>query len=156
MTTKNENKKSFVKGIVSFYGKTKDYKGEKDIISLSIENPEFLNVTKETVSKMYGLEVEEIESDYELYAKSKGKKDAKAKNTISGMYHEILKGNKIEKAFFHTDLQYEPETVFNNENNKIDISEVEMNKATILMVLNKSYISAIKILENGTPYNPFE
>lgn len=155
-TTNSVTCKPMVKGIVSFYGKTKDFSGEKDIMTLSVENPEFINVTPESVAKMYGVEVEEIAKDYDLYKSSKGKKNQRAKNTISGVYHDILNGEKLEKVYFHTAIQYEPNRVYDANNNCVDISEVELNKAVIMMCLNKSYIGAIKVLENGTPYNPFE
>ena len=150
-TNNTTNKKPMVKGKVAFYGKTKGYNGEKDVITLSIENPEFINVTEEAVLKMYELDnAEELEKDYELLLKSKAdtKKNKTAKNSVSGMYHMILKGESVEMAFFHTDLQYEPDEVY-TENGVKDISEVEMNQATIMMTLNKSYIGKIKILENG-------
>lgn len=155
-TTNNVTSRPMVKGVVSFYGKTKDFNGEKDIMTLSVENPEFIGVTPESVAKMYGVEVDEIEKDYELYVASKGKKNQRAKNTISGVYHDVLKGEKVEKVYFHTAIEYEPETVYTADNSRVDIEEVELNKAVIMMCLNKSYIGAIKVLENGTPYNPFE
>lgn len=154
--TNNVTQRPMVKGTVSFYGKTKDFSGEKDVMTLSIENPEFINVTPETVAKMYDVEVEEIAKDYELYKASKGKKNQRAKNTISGVYHDILQGETLDKVYFHTFIQYKPDTVYTADNNRVDIDEVELNKAIIMMCLNKSYIGAIKVLENGTPYNPFE
>lgn len=155
-TTNNVTSRPMVKGTVSFYGKTKDFNGEKDIMTLSVENPEFIGITPESVAKMYGVEVEEVAKDYDLYVASKGKKNQRAKNTISGVYHDILHGEKLDKVYFHTSIQYEPDTVYTADNNRVDISEVELNKAVIKMCLNKSYIGAIKVLENGTPYNPFE
>lgn len=157
--TETTDKKPMVRGKVAFYGKTKDYNGEKDVITLSIENPEFINVTEDTILKMYELDsVEELEKDYELLLKSKAdtKKNKTAKNSVSGMYHMLLKGESVDMAFFHTDLQYEPNEAYDKNGNLKDISEFEMNKATILMTLNKSYIGKIKVIENGVPYNPFE
>lgn len=159
-TTNNTttNNKPMVRGKVCFYGKTKDYNKDKDILTLSIENPEFINVTEDSVMKMYEIDSkEELEKDYELLLKSKSdtKKNKTAKNSISGMYHMILKGESVERAFFHTLPEYEPDEVY-TDNGIVDIADIEMNNATILMTLNKSYIGKIKVLENGTPYNPFE
>lgn len=153
------NKKPMVHGTVAYYGSAKAYKSDKKEIKICIENPTFTNLTKETICKMYGFEdVKEFDADAKLYEDFKKSGKERGNNTISGAYHEIIKGNIPERIYFHTDEQYAPDMVYTIENGSrvlVDIADVEMNKAEISMILNKSYIGKILVTKNGEPFDPF-
>ena len=129
--------KPMVTGRVSFYGKVDNYKHTGKEFVLAIENPVFKGITEETVNKMYDLE---------------NKPNAeKAK-----MYDEILAGNIPTTVYFRS--KYDVESVWYNGKftDVSDIPNFSLNDAYIQMTVNKSYIGKINLLENGTPYNPFE
>ena len=126
-----------VTGRVSFYGKVDNYKHTGKEFVLAIENPVFKGITEEAVNKMYDLE---------------NKPNAeKAK-----MYDEILAGNIPTTVYFRS--KYDVESVWYNGKftDVSDIPNFSLNEAYIQMTVNKSYIGKINLLENGTPYNPFE
>ena len=125
-----------VTGRVSFYGKVDDYKHTGKEFVLAIENPVFKGITEESVNKMYDLDNPNVE---------------KAK-----MYDEILAGNIPTTVFFRS--KFDIDSVwYNGVLTDVDmIPNFSMNNAYIQMKVNKSFIGQINLLENGTPYNPFE
>lgn len=143
MEKKNTNKATekkvnpMVTGRVSFYGKVDNYKHTGKEFVLAIENPVFNGITEETVNKMYDI------------ANKPNAEKAK-------MYDEILSGNIPTTVYFRS--QYNINSVWYN-GVLTDVSKIpnfSMNDAYIQMLVNKSYIGQINLLENGTPYNPFE
>ena len=143
MEKKTENKANekkvvpMVTGRVAFYGKVDNYKHTGKEFVLAIENPVFKGITEETVNKMYDIE---------------NKPNAeKAK-----MYTDILSGKIPSTVYFRS--QYDVESVWYNGKftDVVDITNFSLNNAYIQMTVNKSYIGKINLLENGTPYNPFE
>ena len=125
-----------VTGRVSFYGKVDNYKHTGKEFVLAIENPVFKGITEESVNKMYDLDNPNVE---------------KAK-----MYDEILAGNIPTTVFFRS--KFDIDSVwYNGVLTDVDmIPNFSMNNAYIQMKVNKSFIGQINLLENGTPYNPFE
>lgn len=126
-----------VTGRVSFYGKVDNYKHTGKEFVLTIENPVFKGITEESVKKMYDL------------ANKPNAEKAK-------MYDEILAGNIPTTVYFRS--KYDIDSVwYNGKFTDVgDIPNFSLNEAYIQMTVNKSYIGNIKLLENGTPYNPFE
>lgn len=139
-TEKNVTEKKLipmVTGRVSFYGKLDNYKHNGKEFVLAIENPVFSGVTEEIVNDMYDTE-------------------NKPNAEIAKMYVKILSGEIPETAYFRS--KYDVENVWYNGNymDVGDISNFSLNDAYIKMTLKKSYIGKICLLENGTPYNPFD
>lgn len=129
--------KPMVTGRVSFYGKVDNYKQTGKEFVLAIENPVFTGITEESVSDMYDL------------ANKPNAEKAK-------MYDEILAGNIPKTVYFRS--KYSIDSVWYN-GVYTDVSQIPnfaMNEAYIQMLVNKSYIGQINLIENGTPYNPFE
>ena len=133
------NENVIVKGKVSYYGKVKAIKGNKKVYRLTIENPEFKNMTAENLTKMY---------------------DGDKWNENSFL-SSAVKGEKLECIMLHS--EYPVENIFyNGEYMSVDDFEerihekFSLNQAVIEMKLYKGYIGKINLLENGKPYNPFE
>ena len=139
-TENKETKKKvrpMVTGRVSFYGKVDNYKHTGKEFVLAIDNPVFTGITPETVSDMYDL------------ANKPTAETAK-------MYDEILAGNIPTTVYFRS--KYDIDSVW-YKGVYTDVSNIpnfSMNDAYIQMLVNKSYIGQINLLENGTSYNPFE
>lgn len=139
---KVEEKKNlniFVKGSVGFYGKVKPIKGKEKVFRLTIENPEFRNLSEEALTAMY---------DGEKW------KD-------NSFLSEAVKGNNIECFMVHS--SYPVESIF-FKGKKMSVDDFEeefheefsLNEAFIEMKINKGYIGKINLIKNGKPYNPFE
>lgn len=133
------NENIIVKGEISYYGKVKAIKGDKKVYRLTIEQPEFKNMTYENLTKMY--EGEKWKENSFLYS--------------------AYKGESLDCIMFHS--EYPVENIFYN-GEYMSIEEFEdrthekfsLNHAVIEMKLYKGYIGKINLLENGKPYNPFE
>lgn len=134
-----ENKNIIVRGTVGFYGKVNAIKGKEKVYRLTIEHPEFRNLTEKALTEMYGGE--------------KWKE-----NTFLS---EAVAGKNIECFMVHS--KYPIESVF-YDGVKMSIEQFEeknneefsLNEAVIEMVVYKGYIGKINLIENGKPYNPFE
>ena len=133
------NENVLVKGKVSYYGKVKAIKGNKKVYRLTIEKPEFRNMTAENLTKMYEGE----------------------KWKENSFLSSAVKGEPLECIMFHSEYQVE-NLFYNGEYMCIeDLEErihekFSLNQAVIEMKLYKGYIGKINLLENGKPYNPFE
>lgn len=129
----------FVKGVVSYYGKVTAIKGNKKVYRLTIEKPEFRNMTDENLTKMYEGE----------------------KWKENSFLSSAVKGESLDCIMFHS--EYPVENIFyNGEYMSIDDFEerthenFSLNQAIVEMKIYKGYIGKINLLENGKPYNPFE
>ena len=128
-----------VKGEVSYYGKVKAIKGDKKVYRLTIEKPEFMNMSAENLTKMYEGE----------------------KWKENSFLSSAVKGEKLDCIMFHS--EYPVENVFYN-GEYVSIDEFEerahekfsLNHAIVGMKLYKGYIGKIELFKNGKPYNPFE
>lgn len=133
------NENIIVKGNVSFYGRVTAIKGNKKVYRLTIEKPEFRNMTDENLTKMYEGE----------------------KWKENSFLSSAVKGENLDCIMFHS--EYPVENIFYNSE-YMSIEEFEerthekfsLNHADIEMKLYKGYIGKINLIENGKPYNPFE
>ena len=133
------NENIIVKGNVSYYGKVKAIKGNKKVYRLTIENPEFRNMSAENLTKMYEGE--------------KWKENRFLSSAVNG--------EPLECIMFHSEYPvenvfYDGEYMSIDDFEEITHEKFSLNHAIVEMKIYKGYIGKINLLENGKPYNPFE
>lgn len=131
---KEINKPMKVKGVVEYYVYADNYNKDGKEYVLAIKDPEFVDVAEELIKKWYT--------------------DDKGRVDIPDLYQKILKGDKIEIAYFRSKKPIDRFQIINNgevEEVKIDYSP-DLTGKKISMVLYRQYIGAIAIKELPPEY----